>query len=87
MLLSFSREYALSLAGSHSTMLSFLFDYDLLILAGSHLAMLSQYKYKQGVIRLALSSAGIHLAVLICVYSSKSIAFASHFELSSVTQT
>lgn len=52
MLLSFSREYALSLAGSHSTMLSFLFDYDLLILAGSHLAMLSQYKYKQGVIRL-----------------------------------
>ena len=51
MLLSFSREYALSLAGSHSTMLSFLFE-DLLILAGSHLAMLSQYKYKQGVIRL-----------------------------------
>ena len=28
--------------------------------------------------------AGIHSAVLICVYSSKSIAFASHFELSSV---
>ena len=73
MLLTLSSDYALSLsresfdlfslfAGSRSTML--------VNISREPLAMLSQYKYKQGIILdCALYHKQRHSAVLICVYS------------------